>query len=175
ARESWPNHIRGEGEDRNLGRRLPRGANGSVSARQDDIDLSFHQLGRMFLELLDPQSITAPIDDEILAPDEAEPPQFAKERDMKGRIAWTGEHATETINPSGLLGPRRERPRRGPTDERDELVPFHSITSSARASSVGGTSRPSAVAVLRLIASWYLVGACTGRSAGFSPLRIRST
>ena len=33
---------------------------------------------------------------------------------------------------------------------RDELAPFHSITSSARASSVGGISRPSALAVLRL-------------------------
>ena len=52
---------------------------------------------------------------------------------------------------------------------------LHSITSSARASSVGGTSRPSALAVLRLITSSYLVGACTGRSAGFSPLRMRST
>src|SRR5262249_22684484 len=51
----------------------------------------------------------------------------------------------------------------------------HSITSSARARSVGGTSRPSALAVLRLITSSYLVDACTGRSAGFSPLRIRST
>src|SRR3989442_1277355 len=51
----------------------------------------------------------------------------------------------------------------------------HSITSSARARSVGGTSRPSALAVLRLITSSYLVGACTGRSAGFSPLRMRST
>src|SRR6516164_9156733 len=28
---------------------------------------------------------------------------------------------------------------------------------------------------LRLITSSYLVGACTGRSAGFSPLRMRST
>ena len=36
--------------------------------------------------------------------------------------------------------------------QRDELAPAaHSITSSARASSVGGTSRPSAFAVLRLI------------------------
>ena len=52
---------------------------------------------------------------------------------------------------------------------------LYSITSSARASSVGGTSRPSALAVLRLITSSYLVGACTGRSAGFSPLRMRST
>ena len=51
----------------------------------------------------------------------------------------------------------------------------YSITSSAPASSDGGTVRPSAFAVLRLIANSYLVGACTGRSAGFSPLRIRST
>jgi hypothetical protein len=34
----------------------------------------------------------------------------------------------------------------------------HSITSSARAISVGGTSRPRAFAVLRLITSSYLVG-----------------
>ena len=32
-----------------------------------------------------------------------------------------------------------------------------------------------AFAVLRLITSSYFVGACTGRSAGFSPLRMRST
>jgi hypothetical protein len=50
----------------------------------------------------------------------------------------------------------------------------YSITSSARASSDGGTVRPSAFAVLRLIANSYLVGACTGRSAAFSPLRMRS-
>ena len=51
----------------------------------------------------------------------------------------------------------------------------YSITWSARASSAGGTVRPSALAVLRLIASSYLVGACTGKLAGASPLRIRST
>jgi hypothetical protein len=51
----------------------------------------------------------------------------------------------------------------------------YSITSSARASTVAGRSRPSALAVLRLITNSYLVGACTGRSAGFTPLRIRST
>src|SRR6516165_4238195 len=49
------------------------------------------------------------------------------------------------------------------------------ITSSARARRDGGTARPSALAVLRLITSSYLVGACTGMSAGFSPLRMRST
>ena len=41
-----------------------------------------------------------------------------------------------------------------------------SITSSARASSAGGTSRPSAFAILRLMTSSYLVGACTGRQVG---------
>src|SRR5262245_51923695 len=54
-------------------------------------------------------------------------------------------------------------------------APFHSITSSARARSDGGTVRPSALAVLRLITNSYLVGDCTGRSPGFSPLRMRST
>src|SRR5262249_31526769 len=51
----------------------------------------------------------------------------------------------------------------------------HSITSSARAMRVGGNSRPSALAVFKLMTSSYLVGVCTGRSAGFSPLRMRST
>src|SRR5215475_3381395 len=56
--------------------------------------------------------------------------------------------------------------------QRDEVAPLHSITSSARASRLSGTVSPSAFAVLRLITSSYLVGACTGRSAGFSPLRM---
>jgi hypothetical protein len=51
----------------------------------------------------------------------------------------------------------------------------YSITSSARAMSDGGTVRSSVLAVLRLIASSYLVADCTGKSAGFSPLRMRST
>src|SRR5262245_11084601 len=48
----------------------------------------------------------------------------------------------------------------------------YSITSSARASSDGGTVRPSAFAVLRLIARSIFVGCTTGSSAGRSPLRI---
>ena len=51
----------------------------------------------------------------------------------------------------------------------------YSITSSARASNVGGTMMPSTFAVRRLMTSSNLIGACTGRSAGFSPLRMRST
>ena len=51
----------------------------------------------------------------------------------------------------------------------------HSITSSARARRVGGMVRPSACAVLRLIASSYLEACSTGKSAGLAPFRIRST
>jgi hypothetical protein len=53
------------------------------------------------------------------------------------------------------------------------LPSHHSITSSARASSVGGTVRPSAFAVLRLMTRSILTACCTGKSAGFSPLRMR--
>src|SRR5713226_5119501 len=49
----------------------------------------------------------------------------------------------------------------------------YSITSSARASSEGGTVSPRALAVFRLMTSSNLVGCITGKSAGFSPLRIR--
>jgi len=42
----------------------------------------------------------------------------------------------------------------------------YSITSSAATSKPGGTVRPSAFAVLRLTTVSYLVGVCTGRSAG---------
>src|SRR5262249_43942744 len=51
----------------------------------------------------------------------------------------------------------------------------YSMTSSARASTVSGTVRPSVLAVLTLIVSSYLIGCCTGNSATFAPLRIRST
>ena len=49
----------------------------------------------------------------------------------------------------------------------------YSITSSAIASSIGGTSKPNALAVARLSTSSNFVGCITGRSAGFSPLRVR--
>jgi hypothetical protein len=50
----------------------------------------------------------------------------------------------------------------------------YSITSSAMANSEGGTVRPGVVAVLRLMISSNLVGACTGRSDAFAPRRMRS-
>src|SRR5262249_17487669 len=58
---------------------------------------------------------------------------------------------------------RAARPRcRRAAEQRDELAALHSITSSARASTVAGMSKPSALAVLRLTTSSYLVGAAWG-------------
>ena len=61
------------------------------------------------------------------------------------------------------------------TEQRDEIASVHSITSSASARSFAGMSRRSAFAVLRLMTNSNLVGCTTGRSAGFSPLKIRPT
>ena len=50
----------------------------------------------------------------------------------------------------------------------------YSITSSASASTCGGNSMPSAFAVLRLTTNSNFADCTTGKSAGFSPLRIRA-
>ena len=50
------------------------------------------------------------------------------------------------------------------------LAAFHSITSSARESSEGGTVNPSALAVLRLMTNSNFVGCWTGRSEVFLSL-----
>src|SRR6478609_5801771 len=74
-----------------------------------------------------------------------------------------------------LLRQRRDRQSRRATEQRDELPSLHSITSSARASSDGDTSRPSALAVLRLMTNSTFVGCSIGKSEGLVPLKILST
>ena len=108
------------------------------------------------------------------------PPSFRSNEDRRLRVRLFAPLRDKVTSSAQSLvpfrsGPAKDRASSILTEPHDELAPSHSITSSARASSVGGTSRPSALAVLRLITSSYLVGACTGRSAGFSPLRMRST
>src|SRR6516165_5982340 len=73
-----------------------------------------------------------------------------------------------------LLRARRERPRGSRTaEQREELAAFHSITSSAVASSACGTLRPKTFAVCRLMTNSNLAARITGNSAAFSPLRMR--
>src|SRR5271169_1874022 len=56
--------------------------------------------------------------------------------------------------------------------KRDELAPSHSITSSARATTFVGISRPIAFAVFRLITNSNVTGWAKGRSSGLVPRRI---
>src|SRR5262245_22221936 len=55
------------------------------------------------------------------------------------------------------------------------IAEIYSITSSAMERIPAGMVRPSALAVLRLITSSNFVGCNIGKSAAFSPLRIRPT
>src|SRR6476661_1004425 len=79
--------------------------------------------------------------------------------------------ATQHSLPSGrysLLGPDFHRQDRASFAWRT-----HSITSSAMASSDGGTVRPNMRAVVSLMTSSNLVDCSTGKSPGFAPLSTR--
>src|SRR5262245_10756888 len=120
----------------------------------------------------------AGFDPRVAADDPAELRQCLHEYRDAFLASFLVRNASERCNASyalALLRARRERPpRRRAAEQRDEIAPFHhSITSSARASSVVGTSRPSNFAVCRLMLSSNLVACTTGRLAGFSPLRMR--
>src|SRR5262245_50723585 len=162
-----------------------RGFNGDFSpGGHDHVHVGAHQLGRIGVQPAGLLPRGAEFDDQIAAIDETTLAQFVPERriaephnSLRPRRA-DGKAAKEpdAINAPGLLRARRKRPPcRRAANEREERAALHSITSSARASTVVGMSRSRALAVLRLITSSYFVGFCTGISAGFSPLRMRST
>src|SRR5262249_28421460 len=98
--------------------------------------------------------------DKAIRQDQGSPSTFGQRHDaahsrIKRCVTWAaGIEAVEQPDAShavGLLCARRERPRRRAAEQRDELAAFHSITSSARATSVGGMLSPNALAVLRLM------------------------
>src|SRR5262249_35482945 len=119
--------------------------------------------------------------DPNVAPDA--PAQFLQALQQRGDVGLRNRivrrQAGEPADPPhalALLRARRERPRRcRAAEQRDEVAPFHSITSSARASTLAGISIPSALAVLLLITSSNFVGCSIGNSEAFAPLRILTT
>src|SRR5712691_6236143 len=179
GRKSFPDRIGTHADDGYRRRGLAGGFERCRAAGKDHGDLEADQLGYEIRELADASLRHSVLDDDVLSLDVAELAQPLAEC-PGAEVIRSGCQITDARDSDRLLRARRERPRRrGGAEERDELAPphrrAHSITSSARASSVSGTVRPSALAVLRLIASRYLVGIWTGRSAGVSPLRMRST
>src|SRR5262245_46564375 len=99
------------------------------------------------------------------------------EASLKYRIACgCGQEHADAPHAPVLLGSRYERPRRRAAEQGYQLAAAdHSITSSARASRLSGTSMPSALAVLWLITNSIFVGCSIGKSEGLVPLKILST
>src|SRR3954451_54683 len=92
---------------------------------------------------------------------------------LDDRTAWAQQPDPEDSRRGLSTGSHRKsgaNPEYG-----EEVSPCHSITSSARARSEAGRARPSDRAVFKLMTSSKLLCACTGRSPGLSPLKIRST
>src|SRR5215471_1857062 len=100
-------------------------------------------------------------------------------RDDVGRTGWSERHDDAHRSQRIGLRPRHARQNRqrggaGCQMQKLSAGKFHSITTSAMASSLSGTVSPTALAVNRLMASSNLVGCSTGRSPAFAPRRILS-
>src|SRR5437868_8070591 len=93
-------------------------------------------------------------------------------RNDGGQDAAENSHRLAALDAEHWSPPRQSRSSRS---RRGAVIPNHSITSSARTSNAVGNVSPSVLAVLRLMINSTLVTCCTGRSAGFSPLRILPT
>jgi hypothetical protein len=146
----------------------------------DDIHVVLHQFGSGFAKSIGIRFRKLALDCDVLT---VHVTKFVHpdHESLQGYAVWTGilraagRENTYSRYLCSLLRTHDARPCRHAADERNKFAPPHSITSSAVVSSDCGIVMPSTFAVLRLITNSYLVGACTGISAGFSPLRMRST
>src|SRR5262249_28771742 len=123
----------------------------------DNVDFALDELGRDLGKPLVASLRPAIFNRDGATFDPAElsqPPHESTDPIPQGR-SRTGAEEADGRKLCWLLPARRERPGGGDAaEQRDELAAVgHSITSSARASSVGGTVSPSAFAVLRFIAN----------------------
>ena len=162
--------------------RLQKHCHGCAAANEDDLRCERSQFHRVFANVIGAAATPAIVDPEVAALDPAQLCQHvAKHSVARVHGCFIGDSRERAQAPNAwfLLCAGGERPnnrmrRRRATQKGDELAPPHSITSSARPSSIGEISRPSALAVLRLITNSNLTGPWTGSSLGFAPLRMRS-
>src|SRR5262245_59379358 len=111
-------------------------------------------------ETLDPQGINRSAPRVFQAALECSEPGLAFRR-VRGSV----HQDADPPHLVALLCMAPHRPRRNAAEQRDKLAPSHSITSSARASSVGDTSKPSALAVPRLMINSHWIARSIGKSA----------
>ena len=176
--ETAPNRVRRQREHDRDRRGCPLGCRDRGARGDDDVDLSVDELGHDLGIALDTSLCPAILDRHVAALCPAELAQSphkgggpmgpgrgradAEESDgrhLPGCCARAASGHAAAAPPSSVMNSRRS----------------HSITSSARASSIGGRSMLSALAVLRLTISSSRVGCSMGRSPGFSPFKMRST
>src|SRR5262245_33749030 len=183
--EPGPDRIEAPGYDNRHGFRytLQRLRHEITAARNNHIELETNQFSRDLIDPLKPPLRGPTLQHKVLALDVSEGTQPMHEgfgdgvdrirSDHHGK-GGRAEEISNAIHFDCLLRPRGERPRSSrAAEQRDKLAPFHSITSSAVESSLSGTVRPSIRAVSMLMTSSNLVACTTGKSAGFSPLRMR--
>src|SRR5262249_48369584 len=148
--------------DRHAARRLQQRRYDRAASSQDDVWRQRDQFRRIFAKAVGIAGPPARVNLQVAALGPAQLLQALQERRNAGLTLWIVGHGHEHGDPPhslALLRARCKRPRGSRTaEQRDELAPSHSITSSARASSIAGTTRPSAFAVLRLMISSNLVG-----------------
>jgi hypothetical protein len=178
ADESRPNRIRqGDHDDGHRRRRL-LGCSGCGSpCRDEDLDGEAHELGRQRGEPLVLPLGIAELQDEIIPLHIAEGAQRLPE-DLEIGIgaAAPARESTNAMHVRGWLCVGRAWDDEETHDQHDEeRQRGHRITSSAWKSRLGGTVRPSAWAVLRLITSSNFIACSTGKSAGVAPFRSLST
>ena len=144
------------------------------SRRDDYVNLLPNQLTCEFGQALDAALCPTILDGNRAAFD---PPQFAQplqesDTPFTPSRARCGSQEPDRRQLVRLLRVRStKRPRCRAAEHCYELAPLHSITSSARPSSVSGKVMPSALAVSRLIASSTVVGCSTGTSLGLVPCK----
>src|SRR5262249_9271231 len=136
---------------------------GRSRSRQDHIRGERNQFGRISAKAVSVTLTPADVDEHVTADRPARLLHALNERNKAGlsfRVVGAGVHEhAEAPHALALLRARRQRPHRCAAEQRDELAaPHHSITSSAIASSLSDTVRPSTLAALRLITSSNLVG-----------------
>src|SRR5579862_1225470 len=159
---------------------LQQGRQEIVAMDDNDIRLEIDDLHRITPHAIGIGAAEAIVETNVAAlnptgvakpPDERVDPAFGL-----GVVLGCSDKHADTPHLAVLLCVGGKRPSDGgAAEQRNDLAPPHSITSSARCRNNSGTVMPSTLAVLRLITSWNWVGSCTGRSPGEAPRRMRST
>src|SRR5262249_31549448 len=161
------------------GARRQHGPPAQTATGQDDVGGERGKFGRIFAKAISIRGSPAGFNVDVVAVGPAQLLQALHEchetRLRFGIVCGEIHEHVDAPHAFALLRAPRKRPRNRPAEQRDEVAAVHSITLSARASSVGGMVRSSAFAVLMLMLVTSFVENSTGRSAGLLLLRILST